>query len=106
MRWQLASRVLAAAFVVALVSVSAWLYAERNTYGTGIGEQRSITLSDGSIIELNAHSKVRVAFHDRERDLELLEGQALFRVAKNRNRPFVVHAGGTSVRAVGTQFDV
>lgn len=106
MRWQLASRVLAAAFVVALVSVSAWLYAERNTYGTGIGEQRSITLSDGSIVELNARSKVRVAFHDRQRDLELLEGQALFRVAKNRNRPFVVHAGATSVRAVGTQFDV
>jgi transmembrane sensor len=105
-RWRLASRAIAAVFVFAFVAGGVWLYAQRNTYVTGIGEQRSITLADGSIVELNARSKVHVAFRDRQRDLELLEGQALFRVAKDRNRPFVVHAGATSVRAVGTQFDV
>jgi len=73
---------------------------------TSIGEQRSITLDDGSMVELNAQSKVRIAFGDRQRDVELLEGQALFRVAKDHTRPFVVHAGTASVRAVGTQFDV
>lgn len=101
-----ASRLIAAALMLVFVSVGAWLYTERNTYGTGVGEQLSITMPDGSIVELNARSKVRVAFRDRQRDVELLEGQALFRVAKDRSRPFVVRAGATSVRAVGTQFDV
>jgi ferric-dicitrate binding protein FerR (iron transport regulator) len=40
------------------------------------------------------------------RDIELLSGQALFDVAKDPGRPFVVRSGGTEVRAVGTQFDV
>ena len=53
-----------------------------------------------------ARSKVRIDFSRQQRDVELLAGQALFRVAKDHQRPFVVHAGMTSVRAVGTQFDV
>jgi len=103
---RLASRITLAASLLLVVCMGVWLYAQRNTYGTTIGEQRSITLPDGSIVELNARSKVRVAFDGRQRDVELLEGQALFRVAKDHNRPFVVRAGVTSVRAVGTQFDV
>jgi transmembrane sensor len=100
------ARMMLAASVLICICVGAWLHLQRNTYDTGIGEQRSITLADGSIVELNAHSKVRIAFGDRQRDVELLEGQALFRVAKDHARPFVVHAGTASVRAVGTQFDV
>jgi transmembrane sensor len=99
-RFALAASILIGAFV------GTWLYTDRNTYGTGIGEQRSITLEDGSIVELNARSKVRIALDERQRDIHLLEGQALFRVAKDHQRPFVVHAGTASVRAVGTQFDV
>lgn len=100
------TRLMLAASLLMCIGLGAWLHLERNTYKTGIGEQRSITLEDGSIVELNAHSKVRIAFHDRQRDVELLEGQALFRVAKDHARPFIVHAGTASVRAVGTQFDV
>ena len=99
-------RVIAAAMTLAIVALGAWLYFQRNVYATGIGEQRSIILADGSILELNARSKVRVAFHDRQRDVDLFEGQALFRVAKDHSRPFVVHVGATGIRAVGTQFDV
>jgi transmembrane sensor len=76
------------------------------TYVTGIGEQRSITLEDGSVVELNARSRLRVSFTPRQRSVELLEGQALFTVAKNPARPFVVATSETRVRAVGTQFDV
>jgi transmembrane sensor len=83
-----------------------WIYGQRNTYSTAIGEQRSIVLNDGSTIELNSRSRVRVRFSDAERDVDLIEGQALFRVAKNPIRPFIVSADGTHVRAVGTQFDV
>lgn len=105
-RWRLMSGAIAATLLFAVISIGAWFHAGRDTYDTGVGEQRAIALSDGSIIELNARSKVRVMFRDQQRDLALLEGQALFRVAKNPERPFVVHAGATSVRAVGTQFDV
>jgi transmembrane sensor len=63
-------------------------------------------LADGSTIELNSRSKVRVRYSEHERALELLEGQALFRVAKDPSRPFIVTANHTRVRAVGTQFDV
>ncbi|MET0532806.1 MAG: FecR family protein [Steroidobacter sp.] len=95
-----------AASIVAFAITGAWFHAERNTYSTGIGEQRSITVQDGSIVELNARSKVRIDFDGRQRNVELLRGQALFRVAKDHTRPFIVRAGETSVRAVGTQFDV
>jgi transmembrane sensor len=78
----------------------------QSTYATGIGERRLITLKDGSTIDLNSRSKVRVSFSDRERDVEFLEGQALFSVARDASRPFIVSVGKTAVRAVGTQFDV
>lgn len=75
-------------------------------YATGIGEQRTVSLSDGSSVELDAVSRIRVEFSAHERRVDLLEGQAFFRVAKNAARPFVVVSGGTRVRDVGTQFDV
>src|SRR6185312_5000965 len=59
-----------------------------------------------STVELNARSRIRVAYSSTGRDVDLLEGQALFKVAKSPSRPFVVHSGDSSVRAVGTQFDV
>jgi len=76
------------------------------SYSTGIGEQRTIQLADGSTVEVNARSRIRVHLTDQQRDVTLLEGQALFRVAKDSRRPFVVHAGDAEVRAVGTEFDV
>jgi transmembrane sensor len=98
----------AAVVLVSLAAASlAWLQHEwRSTYATDIGEQRSIELADGSTVELNARSRIRVHFTAHERDIDLLEGQALFRVAKNKSRPFVVASGTARVRAVGTQFDV
>lgn len=90
----------------ALATFGASFYSQRNTYSTDIGEQRSIVLNDGSTIDLNSRSRVRVRFTDAERNVDLLDGQALFHVAKNLARPFVVHSDSTRVRAVGTQFDV
>jgi transmembrane sensor len=77
-----------------------------STYTTGIGEQRTIALADGSRVELNARSRIRVRFSKQERDVDLLDGQALFYVAKDASRPFVVTSDEAHVRAVGTQFDV
>jgi transmembrane sensor len=100
------SRAVAAAAMLVLAGIGVWLYMERNTYGTEIGEQRSITLPDGSIVELNSRTRVRVAFGAGERRVELLSGQALFQVARDASRPFMVESDHTRVRAIGTQFDV
>lgn len=77
-----------------------------HSYATGIGELRTITLTDGSRVELNACSRISVRFSDARRYIELLEGQARFSVVKDAARPFIVRSGSTDVKAVGTQFDV
>ncbi len=96
----------AAVVLLALAVVGFWGRDPSGAYTTGIGEQRTIQLADGSTVELNARSSIRVHLTDHQRDVALLEGQALFRVAKDRHRPFVVRAGDAQVRAVGTEFDV
>ena len=102
--------VLAAAALALLASITAlflWINSDTaRSYSTGIGEQRTIQLLDGSTVELNARSRVTVRLTDRRRDVALIEGQALFSVAKDKQRPFVVRAGDAQVRAVGTEFDV
>jgi transmembrane sensor len=96
----------ASALIVALGSVVWWQSARYPLYNTDIGERRFITLADGSTVDLNARSRLRVEFSNNERRVELLEGQALFQVAKDKSRPFIVASGEATVRAVGTQFDV
>lgn len=97
---------LAASVLLAVAGTIVWLQVQRGTYSTDIGERRSITLADGSTIDLNARTRIRVRMTEHERGVELLEGQALFQVAKDKARPFIVRSDGTQVRAVGTQFDV
>jgi len=77
-----------------------------NTYSTEIGQIREVVLADGSVVFLNTNTKIRVRFTEKLRDIALLQGEAQFDVVKNKMRPFVVTAGGTRVRAVGTSFTV
>jgi transmembrane sensor len=105
--WSWRSAVLASVVLAALGFGLVALNVYRNNhFATGTGEQRIVQLADGSTIELNSNSRVRILFSERARDVELVEGQALFKVAKDPARPFVVQSAGTRVRAVGTQFDV
>jgi transmembrane sensor len=76
------------------------------TYATNAGEMRSITLEDGSVVELNTRSRLRARFTANERRLQLLAGEAIFNVATNPRRPFRVFAGSIEIVAVGTQFNV
>jgi transmembrane sensor len=103
-------RLLMAACAVALCASTAtvgwWFSSQPPVYATQVGEQRSLTLPDGSTVELNARSRVRIRFSAKERAVELMEGQALFRVAKDPQRPFRVQSADARVQAVGTQFDV
>jgi transmembrane sensor len=76
------------------------------TFSTGVGGFQRVVLEDQSAIELNTDSEVRVAFTARLRKVELVRGEASFDVAHDTSRPFIVAAGDTAVRAVGTKFDV
>ncbi|MGR4866734.1 FecR family protein [Caulobacter sp. LARHSG274] len=76
------------------------------TYRTQVGERRVVALADGSTIALNTDSVVRVRLSRQRRAISLDRGQALFSVAHDAARPFIVTAGDTAVRAVGTRFEV
>lgn len=92
---------------IGLLVTIVWFAGGRDgEYVTGAGEQHTATLKDGSVLELNARSRVRFRITGAERRAELLEGQALFRVAHDAQRPFIVSSNDTEVRVVGTQFDV
>ncbi|WP_260961944.1 FecR family protein [Pseudomonas citri] len=70
------------------------------------GERRHIGLPDGSVIDLNSRSRVRVQFDAQQRRVALIEGEALFSVEHDTARPFTVEAGSGRVTVTGTRFDV
>jgi len=72
---------------------------------TGIGEQETRALPDGSVMAVNVDSHVNYAFNER-RQVRMDEGEATFFVRKDPQRPFIVTAGAYDVRAVGTAFNV
>jgi len=79
---------------------------ESQTLSTAVGQHRNTTLSDGSTVDLNTNSIVETHFTRGERAVYLRKGEAMFTVAKNADRPFVVIAGDAQVRAIGTAFNV
>ena len=99
----------AAGLAAVAVAASAWWALSpdgADTFTTGVGEQRTVRLADGSLLQLNTSSQVRVAFTKHGRDLHLSYGEALFGAERDPARPFRVHAGGTIVQAIGTRFNV
>lgn len=78
----------------------------RGRFSTSKGETKVIALQDGSVVTLNTASEILVQYSDTARAVELVHGEALFDVAKHKRRPFVVTAGRTNVRAIGTSFTV
>jgi len=76
------------------------------TYDTGVGEQRIVMLQDGTRMSLNTSTRVRVALGASRRIVDVEGGEALFEVAKDASRPFVVRAAGSEVTATGTAFVV
>lgn len=75
-------------------------------YHTAVGERLNVVLDDGSLVTLNTRTELRVAYTAGERKVELRGGQALFEVARDAARPFVVEARDRRFVAVGTAFDV
>lgn len=73
----------------------------------GRGERMNLTLSDGTSVVLNSSSTIRYPslFSGQSREIEL-EGEAFFSIARNVDKPFLVHAGDAVIRVLGTKFNV
>lgn len=72
---------------------------------TAHGEQRQVRLADGTRVDLNTDTALKIAYSDSERRVHLDRGEGFFDVVKEA-RPFVVQSGTTEVRVVGTRFSV
>ncbi|PCI73780.1 MAG: hypothetical protein COB20_15900 [SAR86 cluster bacterium] len=93
-------------------ALSIWVAIGLNTVeqklaiGTRLGEAKQVTLDDGSQISINTASNVFVDFDKIERTIYLTNGEAVFSVAHEKGRPFLVHAGAHTIKATGTEFVV
>jgi transmembrane sensor len=100
--------------IVYFIGLAAWILlgpSEWIKYTTSIGGYEHITLADGSGIQLNTDSEIRARLSPDKREIQLIRGEALIKVAHDEHRPFTVSAANTSVRAdlpgtVGTAFVV
>ncbi|HEX3887066.1 MAG TPA: FecR domain-containing protein [Phenylobacterium sp.] len=105
--WLIAGGLAAAATLALAVTPLSLLVAPKaQTFATGKGEHRTVRLADGSVIEMNAGSRLTVTLGRDRRHVVLPQGEALFDVAADKARPFVIDAGDRTVRVVGTRFDV
>lgn len=73
---------------------------------TAKGDLRRITLNEGSAITLNTDSRVEPQIEGARRGAALVRGEALFDIAPDPARPFIVHAGAVAIRVLGTRFTV
>ena len=95
-----------AGMVVAVLLVVMQPWQAGDTYATNVGELRTVILKDGTRMSLNTSTRVRVALASAQRTVSVEEGEALFEVAKDALRPFVVQVGDREVVALGTVFSV
>lgn len=95
----------ATAAVAIVGTVAALWYVHSAGVSTGVGEQRMLSLKDGTRVYLNTDTRIVERYTQERRSVELKSGEALFEVAKQPpSWPFVVTAGGTEVTAIGTSF--
>ncbi|MFT3964634.1 MAG: FecR domain-containing protein [Sphingobium sp.] len=95
-----------AAALLVLTLGPGFLLSLRSDYTTATAENRAVQLEDGSRIVVGASSAIAQRFTERERQVELLKGEAWFDVAHNSERPFVVTADDMRITVTGTAFDV
>jgi transmembrane sensor len=91
---------------LALVGVITTIALSSNTIQTDAGEWRTVQLADGSTVSTGPNTLMRVEYSKETRRINLLRGEAMFKVTKDPSRPFIVNAGGAVARAVGTRFGI
>ena len=92
------------AITFSLLLLPAPIDSTNGLYVTAVGQQQSLQLADGSTVQLNTNSQVKVEYNQGYRNIHLLQGQAYFEVAKDPEHPFRVYAGNGRVQALGTAF--
>lgn len=102
----MAGGIAAGVAAVGLAGTAFWRNEAEEIFSTELGQVSEFVLLDGSIVTLNTNSKLSVGFTKKKRAVSLLQGEALFDVAKDKKRPFIVSAGHMQARAVGTSFAV
>jgi len=101
-----------AASIVIILSIGLFLQkdspdpAKATTYQTARSEHKTILLDDGSKVTLGARSIVNVNYSQMTRHMTLLRGEAVFEVARDKTRPFIVQTGKGTTTAVGTKFNI
>jgi transmembrane sensor len=107
--WRWAASLAGAAVVVAALTIGwrTWNPAQpEQHYATAVGERRTLTLDDGSVALLDTDSALAVHYSRLRREVTLERGRAQFSVARQPQRPFLVHTDLGTVRALGTHFQV
>lgn len=89
-----------------LLPTPAALLNGEQTFRTGVGQTATVKLRDGSVVTLDTDTVLRARETPDHRSIRLARGQAYFKVAKDKSRPFTVAAGDKVVTAVGTAFSV
>lgn len=105
---------LAATFFVVTVGLTAYFITKEplehtaplQIYRTEAGEQKSVTLEDGSVLTLNTSSKLYVNYDEKSRHITLQRGEVFFDVQKDPLRPFSIDLGEHAVTVLGTEFNV
>ncbi|MBW2368646.1 MAG: FecR domain-containing protein [Deltaproteobacteria bacterium] len=92
--------------VAGLIWLPQWNTIPNKSYRTVNGEHRSVQLADDSTVHLDAETSISTFFSKELRRVELKKGQAMFSVAHDPEKPFIVTADGVTVRALGTVFNV
>jgi len=105
-RLRFSGAVLASTAITCMVVLTALHFLREGTLATGPGEQRMLTLSDGTQVTMNANSRMLVKFDDHVRKVVLAAGEVSFDVTKHQVRPFAVVVGDRKVVALGTSFVV
>jgi len=105
-RWMFAVVAACIAAVALIAGGYWWQFKAETLFQTAVGEHASVSLPDGSSLELNSNSLARVDYSAQARIIRLERGEAFFRVSHDIHRPFWVVAGHSWVRAVGTAFNV
>ncbi len=103
--WRLAAMVAAMALTIVMTLVVRGTWFD-STVSTVAGQRQHITLEDGSVVHVGARTRLKVEFSDERRVVHLYEGEAVFEVAKDSARPFIVSTHLIDATAVGTRFEV
>jgi transmembrane sensor len=105
LRWKIAAAVAACALATLLSLGVGTAWRERSV-DTELGQWKTVTLADGSELQLGPNTRLTLDIGDAQRSLVLVRGEAYFKVAKDPTRPFLVQANAYAVQAVGTEFAV